>query len=79
MSHSFTLCKDTIFTILTVLYNTIAFIHAGTVLITQGYAVFMPIPPSDVLQEVRDTMIDQYSLGMIVPTTGAALVLQPPL
>lgn len=34
-------------------------------LVTQGGTVLIPIPPSVVIQEVTDMVIDQYSLGFI--------------
>ena len=51
--------------ILTAFYNTLAYIHVGTALVTQCDAALTPPLPSDVIQEVIDMVIDQYSVGYI--------------
>ena len=51
--------------ILTAFYNTLAFIHIHTALVAQCDGALTPPPPSDVIQEIADMVIDQYSLGYI--------------
>ncbi len=51
--------------LLTVFYNTLAFIHVGTALVAQWDSALTPPLPSDVIQEVIYMVIDQYCAGYI--------------
>ncbi len=51
--------------LLTAFYNTLAFIYIGTVLVAQCDAALTPRLPTDVIQEIADMVIDQYSIGCI--------------